>query len=83
MSRVGARAGSARRDERIEGLRGSKRTARHINTVLVEVYRTPDDPAKYKEAAHYQTWRGTVVVPQLRAGCYLTPFPTSDLTFSR
>lgn len=28
--------------------------------VLVEVYRTPDDPARHKETAHYQTWRGTV-----------------------
>ena len=28
--------------------------------VLVEVYRTPDDPARHKETAHYKTWRGTV-----------------------
>jgi autoinducer 2-degrading protein len=28
--------------------------------VLVEVYRTPQDPAKHKETAHYQTWRDTV-----------------------
>ena len=28
--------------------------------VLVEVYRTPDDPAKHKETAHYQAWRDTV-----------------------
>ena len=28
--------------------------------VLVEVYRTPDDPACHKETAHYQTWRDTV-----------------------
>lgn len=28
--------------------------------VLVEVYRTPDDPAKHKETAHYQIWRDTV-----------------------
>ena len=28
--------------------------------VLVEVYRTPDDPAKHKETAHYATWRDTV-----------------------
>ena len=28
--------------------------------VLVEVYRTPDDPARHKETAHYQAWRGTV-----------------------
>lgn len=28
--------------------------------VLVEVYRTPDDPAKHKETEHYKTWRDTV-----------------------
>ena len=28
--------------------------------VLVEVYRTPDDPAKHKETTHYATWRDTV-----------------------
>ena len=28
--------------------------------VLVEVYRSPDDPARHKETAHYQTWRDTV-----------------------
>jgi len=28
--------------------------------VLVEVCRTPDDPARHKETAHYQKWRDTV-----------------------
>jgi autoinducer 2-degrading protein len=28
--------------------------------ILVEVYRTPDDPARHKETEHYQTWRDTV-----------------------
>ncbi|MGB3904532.1 MAG: putative quinol monooxygenase [Anaerolineae bacterium] len=28
--------------------------------VLVEVYRTPEDPASHKETAHYRTWRDTV-----------------------
>jgi autoinducer 2-degrading protein len=28
--------------------------------VLIEVYRTPEDPARHKETAHYQTWRDTV-----------------------
>ena len=28
--------------------------------VLVEVYRTPDDPARHKETQHYLTWRDTV-----------------------
>ena len=31
-----------------------------IRFVLVEVYRTPEDPARHKEAAHYQKWRDTV-----------------------
>ena len=29
--------------------------------VLVEVYRTLDDPAKHKETEHYRRWRDTVV----------------------
>jgi len=28
--------------------------------VLVEVYRTPQDPARHKETAHYEKWRDTV-----------------------
>ena len=28
--------------------------------VLVEVYRTPDDPARHKETSHYLKWRDTV-----------------------
>ena len=28
--------------------------------VLVEVYRTSDDPARHKETVHYQKWRDTV-----------------------
>ena len=28
--------------------------------ILVEFYRTPDDPGKHKETAHYQKWRDTV-----------------------
>jgi quinol monooxygenase YgiN len=28
--------------------------------VLVEVYRTADDPARHKETAHYATWRDAV-----------------------
>lgn len=27
---------------------------------LVEVYRTPDDPAHHKETAHYKLWRDSV-----------------------
>ena len=29
--------------------------------ILIEVYRTEDDPARHKETAHYQKWRDTVV----------------------
>jgi len=25
--------------------------------ILVEVYRTPEDPGRHKETAHYQAWR--------------------------
>jgi len=28
--------------------------------ILVEVYRTPDDPARHKETVHYRTWRDAV-----------------------
>lgn len=28
--------------------------------VLVEVYRSPEDPAEHKKTAHYQIWRETV-----------------------
>jgi quinol monooxygenase YgiN len=28
--------------------------------VLLEIYRTPEDPARHKETAHYATWRDTV-----------------------
>ncbi len=28
--------------------------------VLVEIYRTPDDPAKHKATAHYARWRDAV-----------------------
>ncbi len=28
--------------------------------VLIEVYRTKDDPARHKETEHYQHWRETV-----------------------
>ncbi|MBN2547659.1 MAG: antibiotic biosynthesis monooxygenase [Anaerolineales bacterium] len=29
--------------------------------ILVEVYRTPDDPARHKQTAHYTRWRDRVV----------------------
>jgi autoinducer 2-degrading protein len=30
--------------------------------VLVEVYRTAQDPVRHKETAHYQQWRDTVAI---------------------
>ena len=28
--------------------------------ILIEIYRTPEDPAKHKETAHYAKWRDAV-----------------------
>ena len=28
--------------------------------LLIEIYRTPQDPARHKETAHYATWRDAV-----------------------
>jgi quinol monooxygenase YgiN len=28
--------------------------------LLIEIYRTPQDPARHKETAHYAAWRDTV-----------------------
>ena len=49
--------------------------------VLVEVYRTPDDPAKHKETAHYQRWRDTVeeMMAEPRSSVkYANVFPDED-----
>jgi autoinducer 2-degrading protein len=46
--------------------------------VLVEVYRTPEDPARHKETAHYQIWRDTVaemMVEPRRSVKYANVFP--------
>ncbi len=46
--------------------------------VLVEVYRTPDDPARHKETAHYLKWRDAVadMMAEPRAGIkYANVFP--------
>ncbi|NLZ07674.1 MAG: antibiotic biosynthesis monooxygenase [Phycisphaerae bacterium] len=46
--------------------------------VLVEVYRTPDDPARHKETAHYLKWRDTVadMMAEPRTGIkYSNVFP--------
>jgi quinol monooxygenase YgiN len=59
-AQVGLGNNSAKHEGQIEGLLGSKWTARHTDTVLVEVYRSSADPAEHTETAHYQTWRDTV-----------------------
>jgi quinol monooxygenase YgiN len=49
--------------------------------VLIEVYRTPDDPARHKETAHYQTWRDTVaeMMAEPRSGTrYRNCFPDDE-----
>ena len=46
--------------------------------VLVEVYRTSDDPARHKETAHYRKWRDTVadmMAEPRRAVKYTNIFP--------
>ncbi|MEW5801692.1 MAG: antibiotic biosynthesis monooxygenase [bacterium] len=48
---------------------------------LVEVYRTPDDPARHKETAHYQKWRDTVadMMAEPRASIkYVNVFPDDE-----
>jgi (4S)-4-hydroxy-5-phosphonooxypentane-2,3-dione isomerase len=46
--------------------------------MLVEVYRTKDDPARHKETAHYQRWQNTVkemmAVPRTKK-IYANVFP--------
>jgi len=49
--------------------------------VLVEVYRTPDDPAKHKETAHYRQWRDRVedMMAEPRSSIqYRNVFPGED-----
>ncbi|MFQ5795624.1 MAG: putative quinol monooxygenase [Candidatus Bipolaricaulia bacterium] len=49
--------------------------------VLVEVYRTSDDPARHKETTHYQKWRDTVVdmMAEPRTSIkYTNVFPDED-----
>ena len=49
--------------------------------LLIEVYRTPDDPAKHKETAHYQVWRATVadmMAEPRRSVKYANVFPGDE-----
>ncbi|MBM4320830.1 MAG: antibiotic biosynthesis monooxygenase [Deltaproteobacteria bacterium] len=46
--------------------------------LMVEVYRTAEDPARHKETAHYRAWRDTVaemMATPRSAMCYSTVFP--------
>ena len=49
--------------------------------ILLEIYRTPDDPARHKETDHYTVWRGTVesMMAQPRIGKkYSNIFPADE-----
>jgi (4S)-4-hydroxy-5-phosphonooxypentane-2,3-dione isomerase len=49
--------------------------------VLVEAYRTPDDPARHKQTAHYQSWRDTVesmMAEPRRSVKYSNVFPSDQ-----
>jgi quinol monooxygenase YgiN len=49
--------------------------------VLVEVYRSPDAPARHRETEHYQTWRDAVegMMAELRTrATYLNVFPPDE-----
>lgn len=49
--------------------------------VLVEVYRTSEDPARHKETAHYAVWRDTVadmMAEPRRAVKYANVFPDDN-----
>ena len=46
--------------------------------LLVEIYRTPDDPARHKATTHYATWRDAVepmMAEPRRSVKYRTLFP--------
>ena len=46
--------------------------------VLIEIYRTPQDPARHKETPHYATWREAVepmMAEPRRSVKYLALFP--------
>jgi len=49
--------------------------------VLVEAYRTPEDPARHRDTAHYKTWRDAVAkmmaTPRTRVE-YANIFPPDE-----
>ncbi len=49
--------------------------------ILVEVYRTTEDPARHKETAHYKKWRDTVadmMAEPRRAVKFTNAFPDDE-----
>lgn len=49
--------------------------------ILVEVYRTPGDPGRHKETAHYQAWRDAVaeMMAEPRVGVkYANVYPADE-----
>lgn len=49
--------------------------------VLLEIYRTPADPARHKETAHYAAWRDAVesmMAEPRRSVKYRAVFPDAD-----
>ena len=49
--------------------------------ILVEVYRTDQDPKRHKETTHYQTWRDTVaemMAEPRKSVKYANVFPTDE-----
>ena len=49
--------------------------------LLIEIYRTPEDPARHKETAHYATWRDTVA-PSIPYACCMSGPTTARPTRS-
>jgi autoinducer 2-degrading protein len=59
----------------------SQRTDDPTRFVLVEVYRTKDDPARHRETAHYAAWRDAVepMMAEARAKVeYVNVFPDDN-----
>jgi autoinducer 2-degrading protein len=49
--------------------------------LLIEIYRTPEDPARHKATTHYATWRDTVepmMAEPRRSVRYRTLFPEPE-----
>ena len=54
--------------------------------LLIEIYRTPQDPARHKETAHYATWRDaveTMMAEPRRSVKYHALFPDAASEWER